>query len=357
MDGRYIMPECKELKAAIRTLCVLKTTEVCHFVHLYTDNNMLFMQNITAEGIVTVWVPCAEKISSRLVLVNDLSTSVKNFKDGEATIKLKENMLTLSSSNVRIKLNTVPTHDQPINIDKSPHAKILCSSLKDAITCANECCGTENFRFTLTGAQITLTNKTFMVAATDSRIISITKHDIESDTAGQSVISPATLSSYLSASVTSSKHGEQLGKVAITDRATIVTLPGSQLILHNYISPKLPPFEIVANTNPKYQAWIPKDELLDALKQADHHSDVAMLVTLSKNKVKIEAQKKASSMEAEIKCIYSGENMTIKIKAAYLMKAVSIIHDKQCFLMVEHPEKLVKINSDHQIFLIMPMKQ
>lgn len=186
----------KALSIAIKNVRPKPTVPMLANIHFIADNDRLEIQAVEATESVAVIIDAEVEVQGEFVVDAKLMTNIIDHIDEEKVLISKEKdkgQLEIQSGWNVTNINVVPVLEYPRFPDAEPEKTIRISKedLDRMINKTVFACSTDHTRPIFTGAYINFSEGEVMVAASDSRVLAITRKDSENAMAGLSAIIPA----------------------------------------------------------------------------------------------------------------------------------------------------------------------
>ena len=186
----------KALNVAVKNIRVKPTVPMLANIHFIAKDDKVEIQAVEATESIAVIIDAEISISGEFVVDAKLITNIIDHIEEESVLISKEkdkgNLQIQSGWNIT-NINIVPVLEYP-RFPEAEAEKTVSINKEDLDKMINKtvfACSTDTTRPIFTGAYINFSDGEVMIAASDSRVLAISKKDSENKVAGLSAIIPA----------------------------------------------------------------------------------------------------------------------------------------------------------------------
>ncbi|WP_187647637.1 DNA polymerase III subunit beta [Nitrosophilus labii] len=275
---------------------------------------------------------------------------VRILKDEEIVLEQKEDTLFIKQGHSKFKLPIFDPLEYPIfpQIDNKPNISINSVEFVTSLKKVTPAIDTNNPKFELNGALIDIKEEFINIVATDTRRLALVK--IQN--------SPKTTL----ALIIPKKAILEIQKLFLEDinifydETNLIIKSGNYLFFTKLINGKFPDYERIVPKDLRFQLNLPKDKMVEAIKQITTISNEIKLTFLkdriifkSLSEENIEAQ-----TEIEVETPFE-EKFVMAINSRYLLDFLANIEGNEFQMGLNEPELPFLLKNDNFLTIIMPI--
>ncbi len=339
--------------------------------------NQLYIQATDQDNSLESHVPAKiESPGQALLDAQSLYDILKELPEGPVSLSMKEGKLKLKQKSSVFQLSSASVQDfpafPPFNMEKA--FSIKSESLKHLIDKTIYCSSVDDVRYHLTGVFFEVapgsknsSKPCFRFVATDGHRLGLAEQTFEEDFS-------------MEKGVIISRKGVQEIKKLLTDQSAKekveVALNPARILFR--LKTAVLSVKLVDGHYPDYQPFIPESSLVSVVLNKEDFSQTLKRVSLlshnrfkgvtfhvQKDKIKMESESDLGSAKDEVALIKkTGQDMSIRFNARYVLEALSVIETVQVALEFGGPNKACmflpfekkKTLSQKSLGVVMPMQ-